>query len=642
MTLPFRRRHHDSEASHDRARMLMSDGLLVELSTEDAAWLGRHLDGCAECGRDWKAFRADRKLLRTLRTQPIEPPRDLWARTAAALDREAERHGVPAGARARGARRGGGWRALPLGAISSVAVLAVVIGALLWRPIVPPAPSQGTAPPVAVATTPAATSVLLPEAEPIAIFRQTAAGSWELVYSDVTEVCPSSNRSCVPKPRGEVQEVEIGDAPSQIALSGDQLVVASDPTAGSPGMVLVFSVEEPGESPAPTVFVTEPPVTTPPDGSPAPATPTPFPTPPGSMAIATGVSVVGDVAYSEDGRWVAFSARPTDDDSTGPDLYLWEVGQPMAAAITNDHQTYFSSWHDGKILASRVEIPGAAGPTPSTEPGASAEPDETDKPGRDNGNGGSQGGKGRSTPSPTVEPTPSAAAASATPNASGSTEVIEGRPISFLLDPATLARTDLTQPDVWLPVIDPRGRSVAYWSGTLRSEDDGLTWALGSGELALDRWSSDGERIGVQPSAGPGGDRNGGGKPTASPSPDPSAPVLGPIGARTILVPGVKAAFEARFDPAGERLAIWVGETLDEKVGRLHLLVIDPETGEVSTDSPLQGAPALRRFALDKGRLAWVTPRGQDGDESAVQVLGWKGHDFGEIRTEPGSDLYLP
>ena len=108
------------------------------------------------------------------------------------------------------------------------------------------------------------------------------------------------------------------------------------------------------------------------------------------------------------------------------------------------------------------------------------------------------------------------------------------------------------------------------------------------------------------------------------------------------MVPGVKATFEARFDPDGERLAIWVGEALEEEVGRLHLLVLDPETGAVAEDSPLQGVAALRRFSIDEGRLAWVTPRGQDGRESTVLVLGWRGDEFGEIEPDSASDLYLP
>jgi hypothetical protein len=56
---------------------------------------------------------------------------------------------------------------------------------------------------------------------------------------------------------------------------------------------------------------------------------------------------------------------------------------------------------------------------------------------------------------------------------------------------------------------------------------------------------------------------------------------------------------------------------------------------------PLAGTPALSRFSIDDGRLAWVTPSGQDGQESSVQVLGWKGDDFGEIQTIPARDLFI-
>ena len=130
MTLPFRRRHHDAESGHDRARMLMSDGLLVDLEPDDAAWLGRHLDGCAECGRDWKAFRADHRLLREpprarsrSRRGTCGPgrPRPSIARPNGAARRLASRAAREQGRRA-------GWRAFPLGAAAGVVVLAVFIG----------------------------------------------------------------------------------------------------------------------------------------------------------------------------------------------------------------------------------------------------------------------------------------------------------------------------------------------------------------------------------------------------------------------------------------------------------------------------------------------------------------------------------
>jgi hypothetical protein len=70
--------------------------------------------------------------------------------------------------------------------------------------------------------------------------------------------------------------------------------------------------------------------------------------------------------------------------------------------------------------------------------------------------------------------------------------------------------------------------------------------------------------------------------------------------------------------------------------------VLDPVTGAVDASlAPLPGVPALRRFSIDTGRLAWVSPPGQDGQESSVQVLGWSHDDFGEVRTIPAKDLYI-
>jgi hypothetical protein len=87
---------------------------------------------------------------------------------------------------------------------------------------------------------------------------------------------------------------------------------------------------------------------------------------------------------------------------------------------------------------------------------------------------------------------------------------------------------------------------------------------------------------------------------------------------------------------------VWVGERAADAVGRLHLLVLDAESGEIDPElAPLPGTPALPRFSIDQGRLAWVSPSGQDGNESAVQVLGWTDDDFGEVKTTGAADLYI-
>jgi len=627
MTLPFRRRHNDAEDTHERARALSSRRFLEPLGADEETWLSRHLDACTECRRDDTAYAADRELLRSLREKPIEPPRDLWARTSAALDREAQRRGGVAapGAARRPATRTG-WQALPLGAIAGVLVVAVLVGSRLFDRAIP---FESAAPGTNVANGPTTgpTGLAVPDADPVAIFRETAAGSWELVYEEVKHYCVRSSRDCVPKSGGKGQSIDLGGAPADVALGDDQLAIVSEPEDGSGGDVLVVPVDGPGATPRPSDGANESPTVPPPTGqSPGIPSASPGATPDGAVAIASGVHVVGDVAYSQDGRWLAFSAAPADG-STGPDLYVWSVGDEAATVVTTDHQTYFASWHGGRILASRVEVPGD--PTASPDPDGSPAPDESAKPGR--GNGNNEGGKARATATP-APPTPTGDAA---PSGSAAPAPVEGHPVSFLLDPRSLERTDLTRPDVWLPVLDPSGRNVVYWSGTLRSDDDGDTWALGAGDLVLDRWSN-GQ---TAPASSAGSTQR---TADASDAPSPAPAPLGPAGLATTLVPGAKATFEASFDPDGARLAIWYSENLEEAVGRLHLLVIDPATGTVDSDSPLQGAAALRRFTIDTGRLAWVTPSGQNGKESLVQVLGWKGDDFGEIETEPASDLYLP
>jgi hypothetical protein len=114
------------------------------------------------------------------------------------------------------------------------------------------------------------------------------------------------------------------------------------------------------------------------------------------------------------------------------------------------------------------------------------------------------------------------------------------------------------------------------------------------------------------------------------------------MGVKVAIVPGPIGAFRARFDPHGDRLAVWVAEDASAGVGRLHLLVIDPATGSVDAEhSPLKGEPALPAFSIDEGRLAWVSPDGQDGEQSSVKILGWQDSAFGEIQTRSGTDILI-
>ena len=423
MTLPFRRRHHDDEATHDRARALTSREMIEALGEDETAWLTRHLDDCRECRNDREAYLADRELLRSLRDHAPEPPRDLWARTSAALDREASGRRRRTVAGAGGARQRGGsgsWRGLPFGAAAGALIVLVVVGVSLMPgfapPIVPGGPSLGPSP-VAVGTPETQpTPIAVADAGPVGWIQPGADGSWKLFITDVDAVCPRARPSCRPGPLGEDdpgRSVNLGGAPTGVTISPNenQLVVEARGEGTQPGRIFVVALPSagPGATPEITIAPTAiAPTAAPPTDSAAtdPPTPTPTPasTPSDAIEIASGVTMVGEAVYSRDGRWLAFSAEPSDG-STGPDLYVWRVGTGPAVAVTDDHQTYFSSWLDGQLLASRVTV--------VVEPAASAE-------------------------APTPAPTTGASDAPAEPP-------LEGHPTSFLMDPATLIRTEIAQ-----------------------------------------------------------------------------------------------------------------------------------------------------------------------------------------------------
>lgn len=619
MTTPFRRRHHDDESAHDRARALTATEMLEPLGELQAVWLAGHLESCAECRNDREAYLVDRSLLRGLRENAPEPPRDLRARTMAALDRESlarSRRGRAAGVRGLGpARR---RPSMPFGAAAGALIVFVVVGATVLPQLIP-SPSRPDRSQAAVASAePQTTPFDVPATavNDVGWIQPGIDGSWELVLADVTALCPRTRPGC--QPLGEdtpARRIDLGSVPHGVTISPteQQLVVETRGEDGDAGRIFVVSLPPepltptpaPTETPADTAtpgVTPDPQTDTPPTAQPTDVAGSPLPTtdvPRGALEIATGVSVVGETLYSPDGAWLAFSARPSDG-SRGPDLYLWHVGDPTATVVTDDHATYFSTWLGGRVLASHVDV--AAAPTAD----ASADP----APGPD--------------ASPTAGPT----------TAPPASPVTEGRATSFLLDPATLTRTPIDRSDVWLPVVDPSGTFVAYWSGTLSRATETDVWQPAAGSLVLSTWS---DGTSAAPEATDA---------TASEGPDATdataEPALGPSGEPTELVPGPIAAFRTNFDPTGSRLAVWVGETSSGDVGRLHLVVLDPKTGGIDPAvTPLPGVPALRRFSIDTGRLAWVSPSGQDGQDSAVQVLGWTGNEFGEMRAIPAKQMYL-
>ncbi|MFI5225843.1 MAG: zf-HC2 domain-containing protein, partial [Candidatus Limnocylindrales bacterium] len=120
---------HSWESSHDRAQALLGERFTETVDAADVAWLEEHLAGCAPCREVDAAYRADRRELRGLRVP--EPPRDLWARTSAALEAERQRRPRPIAAPARAAESIAGRRSSRLTPQVLLGLTAAVLGVFL-------------------------------------------------------------------------------------------------------------------------------------------------------------------------------------------------------------------------------------------------------------------------------------------------------------------------------------------------------------------------------------------------------------------------------------------------------------------------------------------------------------------------------
>jgi hypothetical protein len=155
--------------------------------------------------------------------------------------------------------------------------------------------------------------------------------------------------------------------------------------------------------------------------------------PGGPIEIAHDVVLVGQsAAYSANGSWFAFTARPVGG-SAGPDIYVWKVGEPLATPVTTDHRSIFGSWV-GDVMVGSTVVEASMG--------------------------------------------------------NGSSAKTELQPSSYLLDPSTRQMTPLPQTgQAWRPAVDPTGRRAIYWSGTLRTTTS-PGFAPDAGKLVLGDWGT--------------------------------------------------------------------------------------------------------------------------------------------------------
>lgn len=541
--------------------------------------------------------------------------------------------------------------------VGSNSVYAVTVPEAVTRPSPRPSPQAS---PGAPSPTPAATGVST--SPPVGTPVPTGPASIGPVPSASAPV-PSS--STAPSSGEPSTSPSLTPSPSVVPSPSEASASASAPppatpspsatagasTAASPSPSASPSPGSPGASASGSATVELPtsPLAT---GSLEPSTPAPSAA--ASYAIAEGVVLVGaPAAYSPDGQWVAFSARPQDGHQ-GPDLYLWAVGDATARVITTNHATVFSGWLDDQIL---VSVPIVAAPTaspspsadgsaaasagassaasPAGSPGASSDTSPAASPDASEPASPSPSAAARAprpiaaaamaaapapaasrTPAPSGAPSPSATTGSAADTlvpapATADPASVTGR--SFLIDPATGSVRVVGAVGMWRPVVDPTDRTVVYWTGHFAWSRTQSAWVPDAGTLMVAGWRSAHGRSAVT-------------DPTQLPS---------------LAGDGQVVAWDARFDPSARHLAAWTSDRAGAVVGSLSLIDVNPDGTLGKTR--FQTDAALMNYSLDAGRLVWATAPGQNGQGSVVAVYAWTKDGGGRLDSAPdtGTDAVV-
>jgi hypothetical protein len=295
-----------------------------------------------------------------------------------------------------------------------------------------------------------------------------------------------------------------------------------------------------------------------------------------ALAILSGYEIVGrDPEFSADGTFLAFAARPIDH-STGPDVYLWRVGEDRAEPVTFRHADLFAGWYGRQILISEI--------SPATAPGSS-----------------------------------DAAAIS-----------------SYIYDPGTGTALQFDVP-MLLPTVDPTGQFLIYWSGTVEFDPESGLWRPGTGDLNFDARAdlkltpvslgpfatatdtpdsaspstSDSGLITSPPTATPiptsGDTRTSTPDAAGSPGTAPDQGVM-PQVLPVATGPNLVQTWVVRWDAAGLHVAIWVAQPGSSKIGRLSLFSVDRASGQVDTNEPLLAADkVMSSIAFDGDHLVYTS-----------------------------------
>ncbi|HEV7810418.1 MAG TPA: hypothetical protein VGO64_07450, partial [Candidatus Limnocylindrales bacterium] len=191
--------------------------------------------------------------------------------------------------------------------------------------------------------------------------------------------------------------------------------------------------------------------------------------------------------------------------------------------------------------------------------------------------------------------------------------------VSYLLDPAT--GDQVAEPQTgraWRPSVDPTGHRAIYWTGSLRKAADSAVYLPDAGRLVVGDWNT------------------GSAAPTDTPLATPLATDQADERHEATVAAGRMADWDARWDPTGTKVAVWIADTQDLNLGHLSLYAVDGD-GRIDLRKPiLDAVRATAGFSISAGKLVWAAPSA-DGSQAGgrILVLAWTDHGAGTIETLP-------
>ena len=651
------------QSAHARFRELIAARLDGPLTRSELRSLSAHLKTCPQCRQVDREYREQRERLHAL-PSPI-PPRDLWARTSSGLDREVARgsYRKPGYRRVFGRRRSATPAAALVTSVAAVALAGVLV-ALQFGPSLQRTPANPGAMPTPFAVSPQSLAFVGSGAQDISVYR-----------ARVSQVCPTTAPDCLSDDDIERTEVRLpGNArPRNVALSpsGNQLAVVGREFDEDTISVVTLPSQSSGSGGEPADDSPDPPNSdrTPDrprssgDGSQGSAEPGssddpsgPTVAPPDGTPLPEVVAILEDVdstgappAWSPNSsETLAFSAMPADG-SHGPDVYVWNVGDAHARAVTDDHSSFFASWSGRRIVVSRLV----------------------------------ESRKGKANVKTVV------------------------------IDPSTLEERTADIGPVWLPTVNPGRTHALVWYGDLAITGglpDPRSGALYMVDWTqADPFAEGAPEPTPEPTDEPDPTDEPTPDPTDEPTPEPTAdpteppsnnpstrPTNGPSAEPTVEISGAPAGSpriaapatakpnsggsgagtappssdatqepEVEFDPTvvpdgfvavdrdrdtrnepvidwqaqwsseGDVLGIWIADVPGSTWGRLIVRAVDrTDSAALRTEAVVDPTLAQRGFTLGVDRVAWVAPTDSDPD-GELRIRTWGSDGEGGLRLQP-------